>query len=403
MIPPSEEVVAKLLGGHAEQLEIPLPRGDLRLGVIRAGLAPHGSVRFVPGYGPTPSIIVTFEAGEPQQPVVALPMIARSDAKGLERAILSVLEHVDEIVIGVDGRSDAATREVAQAYADEVYVFGSDDVGLSQEEWAEDRIHFANARNIGRERVKSSWTIVLDTDEVLTTEMELREFLRDQPDNVESCWVNVGLEGAVQQDRQRIVRSYLRYYRASHNQLHITRDIVGTDVRVFHDMTLRDPAEIQRREKQRDAGMAQLRDEADEGDLSALFHAAKHRIKDDPESEKLIEEFRRKTAVHGRYVEERMWLALCMAAIFHDKGNYRKAEQWAVRVLLDGPRVEALCILGDIAEDEEDLPRARAWYELACVMEPEANQFMVEKELQERFARRDSLRERLAALKKAAS
>ena len=64
--------------------------------------------------------------------------------------MLTALPHVDEIVLGVDGRSDAETLEVAQAYADTCSRVRGADIGLDAEAWAAKRIHFANARNLGR-------------------------------------------------------------------------------------------------------------------------------------------------------------------------------------------------------------------------------------------------------------
>ena len=41
---------------------------------------------------------------------------------------------------------------------------------------------------------------------------------------------------------------------------------------------------------------------------------------------------------------------------------------WALRALLDGPRIVAFCLLGDLAEEQGDLLRARGWYEAACAI-----------------------------------
>ena len=72
-------------------------RGGPRIAALREALAPRGRVRI----SATPArTFIDFDPGEPEPPLVALDTIARSDAAGLERMLLSVLPHVDEVVLG---------------------------------------------------------------------------------------------------------------------------------------------------------------------------------------------------------------------------------------------------------------------------------------------------------------
>ena len=105
-------------------------------------------------------------------------MIARSDAAGLARAIKSARPYVDRVIVGVDGRSDDETFAMACRLADETWNFFAADVGLSPEAWSADRIDFAAARNLGRARVKTPWTLVIDSDEFLEVSGDLRGFVR---------------------------------------------------------------------------------------------------------------------------------------------------------------------------------------------------------------------------------
>ena len=136
--------------------------GGPSLAQIRAALAPRGRLRLS---GTAGRIFADFDPGPATEAVIALDTIVRSDAAGLERMLLSALPHVDEIVLGVDGRSDEATLRMAQAFGDCVYVFEGADIGLTKEEWKADKIHFANARNRGRVKVQAPWTLVVDADE----------------------------------------------------------------------------------------------------------------------------------------------------------------------------------------------------------------------------------------------
>lgn len=341
-------------------------RGGPALRLIRETLAPRGRLRF----SATPGrVFADLDPGPPEAPAIALDTIVRSDAAGLERMLLTVLPHVDEIVLGVDGRSDDETLEVARAYGDEVFVFDADDIGLDAKAWAENRIHFANARNLGRSRVKAPWSLVLDSDEYISGVGDLRGALAKYPD-AEHLTCTVSASGVtVKDDRQRIGRSFLRWASSTHNQLLPRLATFGeSDLVVMEDKTLRSREEDARRDKQRDAGIDELIDEAGKGNIAALLHLAKHRagVGDIAEAVKLVEDYRLRIEPHSVLADQRALTALTLAFRFYYEGNNVQSEVWALRALLDGPRVVAFCLLGDLAEEDGDLIRARGWYEAAC-------------------------------------
>src|SRR5882672_7889737 len=107
-------------------------RGGPPVSAVRSKLTPQGRLRLSASPG---RLFADLDPGFAETPMLALDTIVRSDAVGLERMLRSVLPHVDEIVLGVDGRSDAETLKVAQAYGDCVFVFEGADIGLSLEDW----------------------------------------------------------------------------------------------------------------------------------------------------------------------------------------------------------------------------------------------------------------------------
>ena len=341
-------------------------RGGPALHLIRTALAPRGRLRLS---GTTWRIFADLDPGPPEAPLVALDTIVRSDAAGLERMILSALPHVDEIVLGVDGRSDEDTLRVAQAYADSVFVFEASDIGLDEVAWKENRIHFANARNIGRSRLISPWSLVLDTDEYIQSVGDLRGAIAKYPDAEHlTCKVYSG-GVTVNDDRQRLARAHLRWESSTHNQLMPNRGTFGvSDLCVMEDKTLRSREEDARRDKQREAGIDELIDEAARGNVSALLHLGKHRagVGDIAEAVKIIEDYRLRIEPHSIMADQRVMAALTLAFRFYYEDNSAQAELWALRALLDGPSIVAFCLLGDLAEEQGDLVRARGWYEAAC-------------------------------------
>ena len=351
-------------------------------------------------------LFVDVARGGPELPVVALDMIARSDAEGLERALLSVVSLVDEIVIGIDGRSDAETRQVAEAYADVVWTFEAKDLELSDEAWAANKIDFARARNLGRAQVRAPWTFVIDTDEYVAKAVDLRAVVEKVADIVVAFDIAVDFgEGTVQPSGQRLARTMLRWWSAAHNQLLYKGDPVHVyDMVIVHDTSLRTAVEIERRNGQRQNGIEYLITEIPKGNLVALLHVAKHKLGNGEieEAAKLIQDFRLKSDLHGSLVEERKTLAFMAAVAYYEKDDFCNAEMWAVRTLLDGPCMEAFCLLGDVAEDMGDLTRALEWYECACALperslERRLSMTRLSCVVEIRFGRRDWLRHTLTS------
>lgn len=331
---------------------------------------------------------------------LAAAFVVRDDAAGFERALLSVLPHVDEIVVAVDGRSRPETAEVARQYADTVVTFQAADIGMPDQDWADDKIHFANARNFGRERVKAPWTLVIDSDEVLVVEddaaLNLRSLAASLRDDVGAVHMAMGNSEFSQRDAQRLARTEFRFFSPMHNQLPIEGDVVECPAGVYiaHDVSLRPAHEQERRVQQREVGIEELVKEGKKGNIGALFHAAKHYLghNDADTGIPLAEQYRLRTQIHGLHSAERAWLALSCAALYQHREKFLEAEVWAIRALMEGPRIDALGMLGDLAEQMGDLNRARQWYEAACAIEGEAVKFGLEGEAERRFARRDGLR-----------
>lgn len=396
---------------------VPLPGSDsYRLADLRRACRAYGETYFkaLGENGDITAIEVVIDRRVPaREPVLALNMIARDDAPGLARAIQSALEHVGEIVIGVDGRSDEATRQVAEFYADTVAVFTADDLQLSEAAWTADEIHFANARNASRVLVKAPWTLVIDADEIVCCTANLDRFLRHldatEGDAVDGVLVPVGDFGQTISDCQRLARTGARYFSGMHNQLKLS----GTEaaklpdgaISVLHEGSLRSPEYSKLRAKQSARGIEMLIVEGKKGNMSALFHAAKHFLGEETDATDdrgiaLVEDFRLRVEPHDPvHASARVYLAIYAAIFLARGGDLARAEMWAVRALLDGPNVDAFVLLGDLARAQKDLQRARGWYECACACEPDTTQFAIHAHAQRRFVERDDLRRTLMLLR----
>lgn len=92
---------------------------------------------------------------------ISLCMIVKNEEKVLEKCLSSVQNKVDEIII-VDTGSTDRTMEIAEKYQAKIYSF----------EWIND---FAAARNHSLEQATSDYLLVLDADEYLEEESDLKK------------------------------------------------------------------------------------------------------------------------------------------------------------------------------------------------------------------------------------
>ena len=112
------------------------------------------------------------------------------------------------------------------------------------------------------------------------------------------------------------------------------------------------------------------------GDLEAAVHEA------------LV--FFSATATGGQLAEECRALCMAIAIGYRDVQNYGPAAEWASRALAEGPMVEPLCLLGEIALLRGCLGEAIKWYEAACAMPPTPTRYPLPSLMD---ARQDRLRE----------
>ncbi len=104
-------------------------------------------------------------------------MIVRDEESNIERALRSVKDCVDEIVV-VDTGSVDRTPEIVRKYTDKLYFH----------EWKND---FSEARNYSLKFPKCEWVMILDGDEEASEEYckNIRKYLENLPDDVNTIYV----------------------------------------------------------------------------------------------------------------------------------------------------------------------------------------------------------------------
>jgi hypothetical protein len=111
----------------------------------------------------SPSSIPAHHRGMPD---LSLVMIARNEARCIQRCLLSVRAHVDAMVVLDTGSSDG-TGEIARRAGARVETFA----------WCDD---FSAARNAALEHADADWSLVLDADEWLVEGADALQALRTQ-------------------------------------------------------------------------------------------------------------------------------------------------------------------------------------------------------------------------------
>jgi SAM-dependent methyltransferase len=137
---------------------------ELTIPILRKMFSPYGKIKFYNWENAAKQIICTVDLGQKNDDLVSLVMIVKDEEKGLERAVFSCLEFVDNIVISVDSKTTDKTKEVAKLYADvlKTHVFEND---------------FSKARNDAHEGVKTKWILFLDGHEYVAKRENLEKFL----------------------------------------------------------------------------------------------------------------------------------------------------------------------------------------------------------------------------------
>jgi glycosyltransferase involved in cell wall biosynthesis len=191
---------------------------------------------------------------------IALVMIVKNEEKGLEKAILSCKDFVDEIVIAVDITSEDKTLEIARKYA----------TTLKQFSWQDD---FSKARNFAQEGVKTDWLFFLDGHEYVEKSLDLEKYLNFDCD---SLLCTIRMENGFVFRNPRIYKNGLTFSGAVHEKQNCERAIFYPSFIIVHDrVNLQDEDSAKIRERQRNEQMPRIMGERikkDKRDLRALFH-----------------------------------------------------------------------------------------------------------------------------------
>lgn len=162
-----------------------------------------GFVTFYNWSGEKNRIIMTVDVGISKSAVLTLGVIAKNEEKGIEKCILSSIEHVDDVVVFVDDSTTDETEEIARQYTDNVFKYT----------WQDD---FSLARNLLLEKVETEWVLFLDAHEYLNPVGDVGDIFSSNHDAF-MCEITLDNKAIIRYPR--LHQSRLRYEDKVHNKL----------------------------------------------------------------------------------------------------------------------------------------------------------------------------------------
>lgn len=110
--------------------------------------------------------------------MIAACVIAYNAEKILPQLLDSLVEHVDSVVVGIDSKTTDDTERIARERGAIVFSFDLND-------------DFAAARNKALEHLPegAEWFVWVDTDDVVGSDVSLKQIAAEQPDDVSMVWL----------------------------------------------------------------------------------------------------------------------------------------------------------------------------------------------------------------------
>ncbi len=187
--------------------------------MLRKYFSEYGSVTFHNYDGFSGRILMTLDIGVKVTKKLSLGMFVKNEAKGLETAILSCINFVDEIVILVDSKTDDKTLEIAKLYGEVAKNFDWED-------------SFSKARNLVQSFITLPWVLILDGHEFVDQTLDLDKALEWKGDGL---MTKIRLEGGFEFDFPRIIRKEVQWEFDVHNNAMVKKPKMYSEFVIQHD------------------------------------------------------------------------------------------------------------------------------------------------------------------------
>lgn len=231
---------------------------------LRKMFSKYGNVKFYNWPGAEKRILMSCDVGVQVKKDLSLCMVLKNEAVGLESAVMSAIEIVDEVIILVDMDSKDETLEIARNLGDVVKTF----------KWQDD---FSWARNLANEQATCKWILTLDGHEWIKKVGPLDKFIDSGFDGL-FCRVE-DAKGLVFRT-PRIAKRGVEWKDAVHNKIQVKNPNDATVLVIGHDISGRRTKEFakeretQRKEMNEKSLLERI--ENNKNDTRAMFYLAGH-------------------------------------------------------------------------------------------------------------------------------
>lgn len=161
------------------------------------------------------------------RPLISACLIVKNEEASIDRCLTSIQNIVDEIIVVDTGSTDTTVSKVKH-YTDKVYYFT----------WCND---FSAARNASLSYAQHDWVLVIDADEELDTDCDLKQLIADNPKANAFTFKEIDVlpdktPVSITVSNERLfLRKGTSYTAAIHNTLSIANPhVVAAEYHLFH-------------------------------------------------------------------------------------------------------------------------------------------------------------------------
>lgn len=297
---------------------------------------------------------------------ITLTMMLKNEAKTITKALESVIQLCDEVIIGIDDSTIDLTEQIVvnilkayqKKYLVETFHFND---------------NFSEIRNRFIDKASNDWVFILDGHEYV--DPSSFRFLNMLKKSDVSMWdildfniVDIDAGSNVIFQQPRLFRKFIRYQQAVHNVImEIERRVALPQVIVYHDQ----PSEqLKQRQNQRQImNVDQLLKKANEGDIRSMYYLGNTYYEFHNYNDALLWYVKYLEAEGSNFYAERYAAKIQMAYAYkelHQKEETKKMLMscFEEKVALN----EHLIALGDLEFEDRMYEKAESYYRMATAI-----------------------------------
>lgn len=325
-----------------------------------------------------PSVLLAV-CGFPKKVKMSVCFPARDEAADIEKTLASFRGVADEMIVGIDPRTQDNTWEIAAKYAEKVFFLTSpqgsvDETGKKMDEKG---VHFAWIRNQCLDRCEGPWIFMTEAHEPLTSGQDALLHLEHLP---EACKVvSVIRRGGPAAKRQRWAFPWLikkdpkiRYIRSTHNTVDFPEGtlVIGMpQVQTLHERV--HERDLARREQRKIQNRRDLMDDwlTNQNENSLFYLGSEWREFDDElkkkgvASDRAMKYLKEYIVINRSNGPLRYHTRLIVAKMLWQRGELEEAKELLHAASRDDwSRIEHWLFLGDICVTQKRPDEALQYY-----------------------------------------